>query len=115
MKDNRLYLKDMLDHIQMISDFSVDGRDTFMSDLKTRLAIIRAYEVIGEIAKRLPQSFRDDNPQIKWRKLIGFRDFLAHNYEEIILDFVWNAVEDLPSLRADVAALLASLSDDYTL
>lgn len=83
-----------------------------MHDQKTQYAVIRAYEVIGEIAKRLPQSLRDAHPEIDWRKLIGFRDFLAHNYEEIILEFVWAAVEDAPSVRAAVAALLASLPDN---
>jgi len=76
------------------------------------MAVIRAYEVVGEIVKRLPQSLKDANPQINWKKLIGFRDFLAHNYEEVILQYVWNAVEDLPNLRAAVEAMLASLPDD---
>jgi len=44
--------------------------------------------------------------------LITFRDFLAHNYERVILNNIWAAVEDLPNLRATVAALLASLPDD---
>lgn len=76
------------------------------------MAVIRAYEVIGEIAKPLPQSLRDANPQINWKKLIGVRDFLAHNYEEVILQYIWNAVEDLPNLRAAVETMLAALPDD---
>ncbi|NUQ05605.1 MAG: DUF86 domain-containing protein [Anaerolineae bacterium] len=51
-----------------------------------------------------PTEFRDSHAEINWRKLIGFRDFLAHNYEEIILEFVWAAVEDLPELRTVVRA-----------
>jgi uncharacterized protein with HEPN domain len=74
--------------------------------------VVRAYEIIGEIAKRLPQALRDENPQIDWRRLMGFRDFLAHNYDEIILEFVWKAVEDLPNLRAAVEAVLVNLSSD---
>jgi uncharacterized protein with HEPN domain len=114
VKDEQQYLQDMLEYLQAIEDFSVDGREYFLHDLKTQLAMIRAYEVIGEIVKRLPQSLRDSNPQINWKKLAGFRDFLAHNYTELILEFIWAAVEDLPNLRAAVAALLASLPDDDT-
>ncbi len=66
----------------MISRFTADGREVFIGDEKTQYAVIRAYEVVGEIVKRLPQSLREANPQIDWRKLVGFRDFLAHNYEE---------------------------------
>lgn len=56
----------------------------------TQFAVIRAYEVIGEIVKRLPQTFTDEYLDVNWRKLAGFRDFLAHNYDEIIIDFKTN-------------------------
>jgi uncharacterized protein with HEPN domain len=65
-----------------------------------------------EIAKRLSQDARDKSPNINWRRLIGFRDFLAHNYEEVILEFVWKAVEDLPNLQSAVEALLSKFPTD---
>ena len=114
MKDETVYVKDLLAHVQRISQFTVEGKDTFLKDAKTQFAVIRAYEVIGEIAKRLPQSLRDSNPSINWRRLIGFRDFLAHNYEEVILEFVWKAVEDLPNLQAAIEVLLAARTSDDT-
>lgn len=100
------YLKDMLEYLEKISRFTENGYDAFSTDDKTQLAVIRAYEVIGEIVKRLPGDFRADNSQIDWRKLAGFRDFLSHNYDEILLAFVWNAVEDLPDLHVKVQTLL---------
>ncbi|MBI5666943.1 MAG: DUF86 domain-containing protein [Chloroflexi bacterium] len=112
MKKPSLYLNDLLDHLDAVRDFTLDGRETFLLDRRTQMAVIRAYEVVGEIVKRLPQSLKDANPQINWKKLIGFRDFLTHNYEEVILQYVWNAVEDLPNLRAAVEAVLASLPDN---
>lgn len=77
-----------------------------------QLAVIRVYEVIGEIVKRLPQTVRDDHPEVDWRKLAGFRDFLSHNYDEIILEFVWQAIDDLPDLRAKIEAVHDRLPDD---
>jgi uncharacterized protein with HEPN domain len=115
MKKPSLYLKDMLDHLDAVRDFTAEGREEFLLDRRTQMAVIRAYEVIGEIVKRLPQSLRDANPQINWKKLIGFRDFLVHNYEEVILQYVWNAVEDLPNLRAAVETMLASFPDEDTM
>ena len=114
MKDEIGYLQDLLAHLQRISQFTSAGRDAFLTDEKTQFAVIRAYEVVGEIAKRLPQSVRDGYPAINWRRLIGFRDFLAHNYEEIILEFVWKAVEDLPNLQTAVTTLLSTLPSDDT-
>jgi len=105
------YVRDLLQELDDITVFTVQGRDAFMRDVKTQKAVIRSYEVIGEICKRLPGALREDNPQIDWRKLITFRDFLAHNYDLIGLRYVWEAVEDLPHLRTAFEALLASPED----
>jgi uncharacterized protein with HEPN domain len=93
------YLRDMLRELDDIAAFTASGRATFMTDTKTRKAVIRSYEVLGEIAKRLPEDLREATPELDWRRLIGFRDFLAHHYEEVILESIWVAVEDLPNLR----------------
>ena len=106
------YLRDILQELDDVAAFTTDGKASFMDDVKTQKAVIRSYEVIGEICKRLPPDLHDANPQIEWRKLITFRDFLAHNYEMIGVRYVWEAVEDLPNLRAAVESLLATMSDD---
>lgn len=108
-KSNRDLLTDLRDYLDKVKAFTQGGRDAFYADEMAQFAVIRVYEVVGEIVKRLPTDLRDTNAQIDWRKLAGFRDFLAHNYDEVILDFIWEAIEDVPSLRAAVEALLASL------
>lgn len=111
-KSTQTYLQDLVEHLDKLLIFTQDGRQAFEADEKTQFAVIRAYEVIGEIVKRLPSGIREENSQIDWRKLAGFRDFLSHNYDEIILEFVWQAVEDVPRLRAETHAILDKLSDD---
>lgn len=106
------YLQELLAELNDIADFTVAGREVFRSDRRTQKAVIRSYEVIGEIVKRIPQDIRDTNPQVDWRKLAAFRDFLAHNYDDVILKNIWEAVEDLPNLKAKVEAVLNSLPDD---
>ena len=103
------YLRDLLQELDDIATFTSEGKPGFFTDAKTRKAVIRSYEVIGEIAKRLPDNLRNANPQVDWRKLIGFRDFLAHHYEEVILELIWDAVEDLPALRATITKMLDDL------
>lgn len=103
------YLRDLLQELDDIATFTSEGRTVFFTDAKTRKAVIRSYEVVGEIAKRLPDNLRNTNPQVDWRKLIGFRDFLAYHYEEVILGFIWDAVEDLPALRAAITEMLNGL------
>src|SRR5574341_718114 len=102
----------MLTELDDIAAFTEAGRSQFEGDTKTQKAVVRSYEVIGEIAKRLPQTARESAPTIQWRLLIGFRDFLAHNYEKVALRTVWEAVEDLPNLRAAVEAMLRSLDEE---
>lgn len=111
-KSTRDYLRDLLDTIHLIKHFTEEGRDVFMQDLKTQFAVIRAYEIIGEIAKRLPDDLLSQHAHIPWLDIKGFRDFLAHNYDRVRLDIVWGAVEQLPDLCAAVEAMLNSLDAD---
>ncbi|MCC6800896.1 MAG: DUF86 domain-containing protein [Anaerolineae bacterium] len=103
------YLRDMLRELDDIAMFTTEGKTAFLADIKTRKAVIRSYEIIGEIAKRLPDDVWAASSQIDWRKLISFRDFLAHHYEEVILEYVWDAVEDLPALQAAIVQVLADV------
>lgn len=112
MSDVQQYLEDMLDYVKAIADFTADGRESFMDDRKTQFAVIRAYEVIGEITKRLPEDLFESQAHIEWKQIKAFRDFLVHNYERIRPDVVWSAVEKLPELRAAIEIMIQQLSED---
>jgi uncharacterized protein with HEPN domain len=73
-----------------------------------------AYARIGEIAKRIPASILAAQPQIPWADVKGFRDILLHRYGEINIERVWTAVEQLPTLRAAVEAMLDALPPEGT-
>lgn len=111
-KTTLAYLQDILQEIDDIIAFTIEGEAAFMQDVKTQKAVIRSYEVIGEIGKRLPDDFRTANTQIGWRRLITFRDFLAHNYELIGLRYVWDAVKDAHDLRQAIKDLMENLPDN---
>lgn len=106
------FLRDALEYLDKAAAFTSGGRDEFAADEKAQLAVVRVYEVLGEIVKRLPEELRQANPQVDWRKLAGFRDFLSHNYDEIILEFVWQAIEDIPLLRTALQEILDRLLPD---
>ncbi|MCC6803990.1 MAG: DUF86 domain-containing protein, partial [Anaerolineae bacterium] len=40
--------------------------------------VIRCFEVIGEVVKRLPPELTAAHPGIPWRQISGFRDVLIH-------------------------------------
>ncbi|MCB9454151.1 MAG: DUF86 domain-containing protein [Anaerolineaceae bacterium] len=107
------YLRDIIQELDDIIAFTQEADEkAFVADIRTQKAVIRSYEVIGEICKRLPSALRTNNAQIDWRRLITFRDFLAHNYDVIAVRYIWDAVQDVPALRAAVEAMLASLPED---
>lgn len=54
MKTSVEYLQDMLERIERIEQAAAAGQATFRESFIHQDAIIRNYEVIGKIAKRLP-------------------------------------------------------------
>lgn len=114
MKNVKNYLQDLLIELSDVATFTADGHEKFMQDRMAQKAVIRCYEVIGEISKRIPSEVRDTYPQIDWRKLTGFRDFLSHNYDMVILENVWQAIEDVANLRNAVEAMLSELDASET-
>ena len=92
------YLRDMLENAEKALSF-VEGMDydEFEADDKAVYAVIRAFEIIGEAARQIPESIQIDNPDIPWREITGMRNKLTHEYFGVNTKVVWRTVhEDLP-------------------
>jgi uncharacterized protein with HEPN domain len=62
-------------------------------------AILYFFIIIGEATKRLSPEFRASRPEIDWQSIAGMRDILAHQYDRVNIQVVWDAVQtDLPEL-----------------
>ena len=110
-KDLTVYLLHIRDSISAIREYTMDGRDYFMSDRKTRDAVIRHFEIIGEATKSLPDEFRSKYPDIPWKSIAGLRDVLIHQYFGVDAAMVWATIENqLPALERVVGAETAALS-----
>ena len=57
--------------------------ETIKRDRRTLLALERLMELIGEAARRVSDEFQRAHPEIAWRKIIGLRNVLAHEYGRI--------------------------------
>jgi len=100
MKDPRIYIIHIRECINRIESYTAEGMDSFCSDLKTQDAVIRNLETLGDATQQLPEAWKDDHPEIDWRRVTEFRNVLAHQYLEINLDIVWNVIEyRLPELK----------------
>ncbi|MCL4253985.1 MAG: DUF86 domain-containing protein [Anaerolineae bacterium] len=110
-KSNRQYLEDMLQYTQVIADLALSGREELEKNFVLQLATTRAYEIIGEIAKRLPSDLLALQPEAEWDDVKGFRDYLAHNYDKIEVEYIWRAIQKLPILQKAIQSLLNSLEN----
>ncbi|MBC8106016.1 MAG: DUF86 domain-containing protein [Anaerolineae bacterium] len=84
-------------------------RDDYEREEILRHAVERNIEIIGESARRLTDSFREQHPEIAWRAIMATRHILAHEYDEIDNDIVWRIVTDhipplIPQLRGLIPA-----------
>lgn len=105
-------LRDMIEHARKALDF-VGPMDfvAFSKDDKTRFAAIRALEVVGEAARAVPETIRSLGPSIPWARIVGMRNFLAHDYMGVNPRVVFDTVRRfLPDLIVRLEAL-ASMID----
>ena len=93
-KDPQVYLAHIRDSILLIREYTVDGREAFLTDRKTQDAVIRNLEIIGEAVKQLPVGLKSRYEQIPWKSIAGMRDQLIHHYFGVNLDLVWGVVEN---------------------
>ncbi len=65
----------------------------------TRMALERALFIVGEAANRVPREVQTQYPQIPWPAMIGLRNVLAHGYEKISPERLWQtATVSVPEL-----------------
>ncbi|MGD1809176.1 DUF86 domain-containing protein [Dapis sp. BLCC M126] len=76
-------------------------------------AILYQIIVMGEATKRLSPEFREQYPEIPWKDIAGMRDILAHQYDRLNLNTLWDVIQsDVPEVLALLESLLLNSTDD---
>ena len=82
--------------------------EAFIEDRRNFRSVERGLIVIGEAVRRLSPEFRERHQHIRWRSIVGMRNFLVHDYDDVTVSEVWRvAIVDVPILSKQVNRILA--------
>jgi len=107
-RDESLYLADIQESCEKVMRFTkgMTYKDFVHNELHFD-AVLRNLEIIGEAVKNVSEETRGKYPLIKWRKIAGFRDIVAHGYFGVNDETVWDIVEnEIPTLLATIKLML---------
>jgi len=109
-----IYIKDILANMEKAEKFVKDiDHDQFVEDEKTNYAVIRCIEIMGEASKHIPESIRQQYPQIPWRDIAGMRDKVIHFYFGIDIEKVWLVIkEDIPQIKPHIRKVFDDLQSE---
>ena len=109
--DNEIksWLFDIYSAIMEIESFFADGERIFVNyqnDIKTKRAVERNLEIIGEAMKRILE--KDNEFKLtNSRKIVDTRNRIIHGYDSVSDDVIWSIIiNHLPKLKKEVDDLM---------
>jgi uncharacterized protein with HEPN domain len=106
----KTWLEDISQAIDEINEFLPAKRDffEFKKDLKTKRAVERNLEIIGEAMNRILKE-QPDLELSHSRKIVDVRNRIIHGYDTVSDEIIWGiANKHLPVLKEEVEKLLSA-------
>lgn len=105
----KTWLFDILSSINEIESYFIETPKMFeiyQNDLKTKRAVERNIEIIGEAMSRILKE--DNGIEISnSRKIVDVRNRIIHGYDSVSDDVIWGImIKNLPVLQKEVEDLL---------
>lgn len=100
MRRDDVLLLDMLIAARDIQQFTAGlSQDGFIANRMAQSAVIREFQVIGEAARQISAETQAQYASIAWRQITGMRNRMIHEYFDVRLDVIWDAIQnDIPEL-----------------
>ena len=92
-------LQDLADFIDMTREVTSRTREAYDADITLRLAGEAIVTRVGQAVSRLPENFKQVNPQVPWRSIKGARNLTSQYYHRIDHHIIWLTLErELPEI-----------------
>ena len=112
-RDSTQFLLDILGSIDDIEDF-IKGIEfnEFSGDKKTIYAVMKSLEIIGEAAKNISDTLKNEYSEVPWKFMAGIRDKVVHGYFVVDLPIIWSTIKkDVPSLKEPIEHILEDIKN----
>lgn len=111
-RDLLLLLSDIHECCQKIKRYTFNMSDIeFFEDEKTKDAVVRNFEIIGEATAQIDNDFKLKHPEVAWREIKDFRNRMIHDYSGIDYAIVWVIIsENLDELEFQINQLIKELN-----
>ena len=90
-KDDLAYVGHMLDMARLaVSKVRGLSRADYDRDENLRFALAYLVQTVGEAARQVSPEFQRAHPDIPWRRIIGTRHRIVHDYLHVDYDIIWD-------------------------
>lgn len=107
--DRLLHIRQSIGYIE---GFTAGGESEFRSSRLIQHAVLYDLLVIGEAARALSPEVQAQLPGIEWRRIVGLRNILTHEYYKVDLDVIWGILRrHLPELKNQITEVMEKDAD----
>ena len=110
-RNNLLLLKDIVEAINNIDEYLTDfTEDDFYRGRKTKDAVVRNLEIIGEASNQVTNEFKMLHTNIEWRETADLRNKIIHDYSGVDYVLLWEIIKlDIPDFKQKILNLIEQL------
>lgn len=106
---DKAILINILESIDKIFEYSSRFKtpDLFKNESLYFDAVLMNFIVIGEMVDKLSKSFKEEYNDVKWSKIYGLRNIIAHNYFGIYEKEIWQIIQnDIKELKVKLEKII---------